>query len=204
MRERRLAARRLRDARQLPEQSPAVTTRPGGDGVAARGGASRSVVVRCLGCTLNCTAIVARNCTAIVASAQAQVARVSALFARAAAASRWRRGNRKDAYLMAIMRAVVTAAPSSSVQATAWPSGIRWSSGLPGGSLPVTRLQPTRATFWAASTASSPAACFSARLERSLPSSAIGIPRAAAKHRGHRRRLCAQSSHSTPLIERNV
>jgi hypothetical protein len=37
-----------------------------------------------------------------------------------------------------------------------------------------------------------------------LPSSAIGIPRPAAKHRGHRRRLCAQSSHSTPLTERNA
>jgi hypothetical protein len=160
-----------------------------------RGGTSRSAVVRCLGRTL--------NCTAIVASAQAEVARVSELFAWAAA-SRWRRGNRKDAYLMAIMRAVVTAAPSSSVQATAWTSGIRWSSGLAGGSVPVTRLQPTRATFWAASTASSPAACFSARLARSLPSSAIGIPRPAAKHRGHRRRLCAQSSHSTPLTGRNA
>ena len=164
-------------------------------GCSGHGGASRSAVARCLGCTL--------NCTAIVASAQAEVALVSELFAWAAA-SRWRRGNRKDAYRMAIMRAVVTAAPSSSVQATAWTSGIRWSSGLAGGSVPVTRLQPTRATFWAASTASSPAACFSARLERSLPSSAIGIPRPAAKHRGHRRRLCAQSSHSTPLTERNA
>jgi hypothetical protein len=84
---------------------------------------------------------------------------------------------------MANMRAVAMAAPSSSVQATAWPSGICWSSGLAGGSLPLIRLQPTRITFWAASTAISPAASFSARTERPSPFFAIGSPRPAAKHR---------------------
>jgi hypothetical protein len=81
-----------------------------------------------------------------VRGAQAQIAGVSELLAWAAA-SRWRRGNRKDAYLMAIMRDVVMAAPSSSVQATARPSGTCWSSGAAGGSPPVTRLQPIRAAF---------------------------------------------------------
>ena len=79
---------------------------------------------------------------------------------------------------MANMRAVAMAAPSSSVQATAWPSGTCWPSGLAGGSLPVIRLQPTRITFWAASTAISPVASFSARTERPSPFSAIGSPRA--------------------------
>jgi len=66
---------------------------------------------------------------------QAEVAGVSGLCAWAAAnASRWRRDSRVVAYLMAIMRAVVMAAPSSSVQATARPSGTCWSSGAAGGS----------------------------------------------------------------------
>ncbi len=112
---------------------------------------------------------------------QAQGAGVSWLCAWAAAnASRWRRGNRLTAYLMAIMRAVVIAAPSSSVQATARPSGICWSSGAAGGSAPVTRRQPTRTAFCAASTAIIPAACSSARTERLASFSAIGVPRAAA------------------------
>jgi len=127
---------------------------------------------------------------------------LSGFFAGLAAnACCWRRGNRLDAYRMAIMRAVATAAPSSSVQATAWTSGICWSSALAGGSLPVIRRQPIRATFWAASTAISPAASFSARTEGPSPFSAIGVPRAAAEHRGHPQRLCALSSHSTLLGE---
>lgn len=112
---------------------------------------------------------------------QAEVAGVSGLCAWAAAnASRWRRDSRVVAYLMAIMRAVVMAAPSSSVQATARPSGTCWSSGAAGGSAPVTRRQPIRTAFWAASTAIIPAACSSAWTERLAPFSAIGVPRAAA------------------------
>ena len=89
---------------------------------------------------------------------------------------------------MANMRAVVMAAPSSSVQTTACISGTCWSSGAAGGSVPVTRLQQTRISFPAASTAISPVASFSARLARLSPFSAIGIPGTAATRRGHPRR----------------
>ncbi len=90
---------------------------------------------------------------------------------------RWPRGNKVDAYLMAIMRAVVMAAPSSSVQATAWPRGTCLSSGAAGGSLPVTRLQPSCSPLRAATTATSPAASFSVRLARPSPLPGIGASR---------------------------
>ena len=53
----------------------------------------------------------------------------------------WPPGSSLDVYLMTIMRAVVMAAPITSAQEMAWPSGACWSSGPSGGSLPVAFFQ---------------------------------------------------------------
>src|SRR6516225_11049961 len=97
-----------------------------------------------------------------------------------------------DVYLMAIMRAVAMAAPITSVQTMARPSGACWSSGPSGGSLPVTRFQASWSPLKTPAATAIPTACFSVWLTRlSDLSPAIAIPRLAARHRKNpQRHLC--------------
>src|SRR5690349_24236154 len=93
-----------------------------------------------------------------------------------------------DAYLLAIMRAVFMAAPSSAAQVTAWPTGTCLLSGAAGGSVPVTSFQPACSPRRTANEATGAASSFSIRLLRGSRLPGIGILRGAAKHRRISRR----------------